>query len=76
MGGEEVLLNPQSGMYHLVNPTGRALLRHMEGGRTFEEAVRALSDETGQPVERVAADAAAFVEGMVARGLLELVELP
>lgn len=76
MGGEEVLLNPDSGMYHLVNPTGRALLSHMEAGRTFEEAVRVFAEETGQPVEGVVADATAFVEGMMARGLLEPVVPP
>lgn len=76
VGGEEVLLNSDSGTYHLINATGRALLSHMQAGRSFEDAVRALSQETGEPAERVTSDADAFIEGMVVRGLLERVESP
>lgn len=76
MGGEEVLLNPGTGTYHLINATGRALLTHIEAGRSFEDAVRTLREETGEPAERVISDADAFAESMVTRGLLERVELP
>jgi hypothetical protein len=73
MDGEQVLLNPKTGMYHLVNATGHALLQQMEDGSTFEDAVRTLCARSGQPSERVESDAAAFVDEMLDRGLLERV---
>ena len=73
MGGEQVLLNSETGTYHLINATGRALLSHMEDGKSLQDAVRALSEQSGQPAERVASDAAAFTADMVRRGLLEQV---
>jgi hypothetical protein len=73
MEGEQVLLNPQTGMYHLVNATGHALLQQMEDGATFEDAVRTLCERSGQPSERVESDAATFVDEMLDRGLLERV---
>jgi hypothetical protein len=74
MDGEQVLLNPKTGMYHLVNATGHALLQQMADGSTFEDAVSTLSERSGQPSERVESDAAAFVDEMLDRGLLERVE--
>jgi hypothetical protein len=68
--GEEVLLNPETGMYHLVNRTGRALIIGMETGATLEQAVDRLAAETGTDRPRVEADALAFVEAMTRRGLL------
>ena len=70
---EEVLLNPDSGVYHLVNPTGLSLIRRFEDGDSFDEAVDAVAAETGERRARVASDGAAFVEAMVSRGLLETV---
>ena len=72
--GEEVLLNPRTGVYYLVNRTGRSLLVMMQDGRTLEESVAAVAAETGVDPERVAADAKAFVDAMCERGLLQEVE--
>lgn len=69
--GEEVLLNPDTGMYHLVNRTGRSLLTRMASGETLDRAIRTLSDEAGEEEQRVRGDALTFVEAMVDRGLLE-----
>ena len=69
--GEEVLLNPDTGIYHLVNRTGRSLLVRMDEGSTLDEAIRTLSDESGQDVTRVRVDALSFVQAMTDRGLLE-----
>lgn len=76
VGGKEVLLNTDSEMYHLVDASGRALLRQMDQGRSFEEAVQALVEETREPADRLASDAVAFAESVVAPGLLELVDGP
>jgi Coenzyme PQQ synthesis protein D (PqqD) len=69
--GEEVLLNEETGVYHLVNQTGRSLIRSFEVGNSLERAVLELARMTGEDQQRVAADASAFVHAMVTRGLLE-----
>jgi Coenzyme PQQ synthesis protein D (PqqD) len=68
---EEVLLNPDTGVYHLVNGTGRWLLERMEEGQTLGEAIESLSMNAGEDLQRVRAEAVSFVEAMKARGLLE-----
>jgi hypothetical protein len=68
---EEVLLNPETGVYHLVNGTGRWLLDRMDEGQTLDEAIRSLSENAGEDLQRVSAEALAFVEDMKERGLLE-----
>ena len=72
--GEEVLLNPRTGVYHLVNRTGRSLLVMMRDGRTLEESVSEVAAEACVDPERVAADAKGFIDAMCERGLLQEVE--
>ena len=67
---EEVLLNQQTGLYHLLNPTGAELLRLMGEGHTLDEAADALADATGMSRARVRGDARSFVGEMTRRGLL------
>ena len=69
--GEEVLLNPRTGVYHLVNRTGRELLVRMEAGDSLESAIHALAEASGEEIGRVRRDALAFVGAMTDRGLLE-----
>ena len=69
--GEEVLLNPRTGVYHLVNRTGRELLVRMEAGDSLESAIHALAEASGEEIGRVRRDAVAFVGTMADRGLLE-----
>jgi hypothetical protein len=76
VGGEEVLLNQDTGVYHLVNPTGRSLIRAFESGQSLEGAIQALARDTGEGEQRVADDASAFVDAMVERGLLERMSDP
>ena len=71
--GQEVLLNPDSGTYHLVNETGRILLLAFEVGRSFEDGVADVVALTGEEGERVRIDAEAFVRAMTERGLLEMI---
>jgi hypothetical protein len=68
---EEVLLNPETGVYHLVNETGRSLCSSFEEGMTVEEGAGRLSEERHEPFDRVLADARRFARAMVERGLLE-----
>jgi hypothetical protein len=69
--GEEVLLNPSTGMYHLLNPTGRRLLAELDRGLSLEEAATVLAESAGIGAERVRSDSNAFIADMVERGLLE-----
>ena len=72
--GEEVLLNPETGVYHLVNRTGRTLLILMEKGDSLDEAVRAVAEGSKVDPDKVRQDALAFVAAMSDRGLLEVVD--
>ena len=74
LAGKEVLLNTDTGVYHLVNPTGRHLIASMEAGQSFEEAVQSLADAEGESYERIERDAQAFVDAMLSRALLEVME--
>jgi Coenzyme PQQ synthesis protein D (PqqD) len=68
---EEVLLNPETGMYHLLNRTGRFLLERMDAEETLDQAILSLSADAGEDLNRVKGDAMSFVEAMTTRGLLE-----
>ena len=72
--GEEVLLNTRTGVYHLVNRTGRSLLVLMEDGRSLEESVVEVAVREGQDPATVEADAAGFIDAMRERGLLQETE--
>ena len=67
---DEVLYNPQTGVYHLLNATGRDLLGSIEEGADLEEAARRLSERTGEAPDRVLADARRFASDLLERGLL------
>jgi hypothetical protein len=71
LDGEEVMLNPRSGIYHLLNPTGRYLVACFSDGVSFEVAVERLAEEAGVGREDVRKDADVFVAAMMERGLLE-----
>ena len=67
----EVLLNPESGIYHVVNDTGRRLLGCWGDGLSLEESVSLLVEEMGWEAVQVRADADSFVAAMMERGLIE-----
>jgi hypothetical protein len=69
--GDEVLLNPETGVYHLVNGTGKRILDSLSQGEGLQECIEGLARDVGAPVERVSADAEAFVTAMLERALLE-----
>lgn len=68
--GKEVLLNPETGQYHLLNATGARLLALFEGGLSFDDSVSRLASEAGEPLERVQSDADRFTSAMLERGLI------
>jgi Coenzyme PQQ synthesis protein D (PqqD) len=71
LDGQEVLLKPSRGIYHLVNETGRVVLNRLEEGKTLEEIVDELSTTWKQSPATVEADARTFVDALLERGLLE-----
>jgi hypothetical protein len=71
LDGDEVLLNPDTGVYHLLNPTGRLVVEGLDHGRTLNATVEMIASDTGADLMQVQSDAESFVRAMVDRGLLE-----
>ena len=71
LDGEEVLLNPATGVYHLLNSTGRRLIVEFDQGSPLEQAVDATAAGSVADIKRVRSDSASFVAAMLERGLLE-----
>ena len=68
---QDVVLNTNTGVYHLLNASGASLLAAMDGGASWEDAVAALAGDAGLAPEAARADAEAFRSAMIERGLLE-----
>jgi hypothetical protein len=68
---QEVLLNTDTGGYHLLNDMGRAIIAALEAGADVDDIVRREAAETGEPEERVRADVLTFLDALRERGLLE-----
>jgi hypothetical protein len=66
---QEVLLNPATGQYHLLNKTGRRVLALWEQGSSTEEIEELLVAEGG-PGGTVGSDVASFVRALEERGLI------
>lgn len=71
LDGDQVLLHPETGIYHLVNDTGSSILEMLANGLDLQEGIARLSRETGEPIDRARRDAEAFVGAMIERRLLE-----
>jgi len=71
MDGREVLLNPETRMYHLLNRTGRDLLVEIQRGATIEDAIAVLADRWGTPEATVRGDVQTFLAALEERGLME-----
>jgi hypothetical protein len=67
---EEVLLNTDTGQYHVLNETGRTVASLLETGGTADEAATALATRTGTPIDQVRGDVETFVQALLDRGLL------
>ena len=68
--GEEVLLNPETGIYHMINSTGRAILVSLQDGSTVDESVTAVARESGASEDRVSTDTHMFLKSLVDRDLI------
>jgi len=72
--GEAVLLDEDSGRFHLLNATGALLWVCFDGASSIGEIVTDISDELGTPRELVLADTLAIVRHLASEGLLANVE--
>ena len=70
MDGDQVLLNPKTGVYHLLNETGGEVLETLSAGASVGECVRGLSSRSGFDEAIVRVDVQAFVDGLLERGLI------
>ena len=68
--GDEVMLNPTTGVYHMLNRTGRLLIESLQHGRSLDEAVDEIAAASHAPRDSVMADARSFLSAMLERGLV------
>jgi hypothetical protein len=71
LDGDEVLLNPATGVYHLLNPTGRRVVEGFVEGASLDTLIATIASDSDTQVELVRSDTESFVRAMVERGLLE-----
>jgi hypothetical protein len=71
---DEVLLNPTTGVYHLLNPAGRRIVEGLGQGASLDTLIASIATDTDTLAERVRSDTESFVHAMVERGLLEEVQ--
>lgn len=69
--GDEVLLNTSTGVYHLVNATGKAVLSELDRSATLDEAVSSISRSFGTEEATVRQDVVRFLDALERSGLLE-----
>ena len=67
---EEVLLNTDTGRYHLLNATGTIVLGVLERGEPLGAAVIELIQRTDVDEDTAKRDADAFITALLDRGLL------
>jgi hypothetical protein len=71
VGADEVLLNPDTGVYHLVNGSGREVLTRLCAGEAADAVAADIAAREGVAPAAVTADVTSFVADLTARGLLE-----
>jgi hypothetical protein len=74
LDGEAVLLNPDTGVYHLLNSTGVTVLDRIERDGDPTPAVDEISERSGVEADRVADDVQAFISALIERKLLARAE--
>jgi hypothetical protein len=70
-GGETVILNLDSGMYHGLNGTAAAMVKALDEHATVEQAVVQIAAEYNQPLERIERDVVDLCGKLLERGLVE-----
>lgn len=70
---ETVVLNLASGSYHGLNRTGGRMLEALARTSCMDDAAAVVASEFGMPLEQVRRDMQRFCDGLLERGLVELV---
>jgi hypothetical protein len=65
-----VLLDERSGGYWQLNPTGAAVVRHLDAGGTLAEVVADLRTRHADHADAIGADLDGFVRTLRSRGLI------
>lgn len=73
VGEEAVLISPKQARVRMLNETGSLIWRLSDGSKTLREIAEAVASEYDTTVEECLADVAAFVEELVAAGVMEKV---
>jgi hypothetical protein len=71
---ETVVLNLRTGRYHGLNPTAGRMLDALEAAPTDGDAVPELAREYGIESAKVESDDVALCQGLLERGLIEVVD--
>lgn len=71
LGGEAVLLEPESGKYYGLNELGTRIWSLLQQHGQVDPTYRALLDEYDVPEDRLRGDLLGFVQVLTDRGLLE-----
>jgi hypothetical protein len=71
---ETVVLNLQTGQYHGLNPTAGRMLEALERAPTVGATAPELASEYGIKQEQIERDLLALTQGLLERGLIEIVD--
>ncbi len=71
---ETVVLNLNTGQYHGLNPTAGRMLEVLDGAPTAGAVVPELALEYGVEQEQIQSDLIALCQGLLERGLIEIVD--
>jgi hypothetical protein len=71
---ETVVLNLRTGRYHGLNPTAGRMLDALETAPTAGAVVPELAQEYGVEPAKVESDLVALCQGLLERGLIEMVD--
>ncbi|ADQ66755.1 coenzyme pqq synthesis protein d (pqqd) [Halogeometricum borinquense DSM 11551] len=74
VGGERLLLNLDTGLYHGMNPVGTRIFELIDEPQTVEAVAAAIEEEYDIESEVAAADVREYVETLVDAGLAEVTE--
>jgi hypothetical protein len=71
---ETVVLNLNTGQYHGLNPTAGRMLEVLDAAPSIGAAVPELAREYGVEQEQIQDDLIALCQGLLERGLIEIVD--
>ena len=71
---ETVVLNLNTGQYHGLNPTAGRMLEAIDAAPSAGAAVPELAREYGVEEEQIQSDLIALCQGLLERGLIEIVD--